>query len=133
MATADGNRIATASVAARPWPADPVPAIVRAPMDDPLPWLRRASLIEAVSYLVLLGIAMPLKYVWGEPLAVRVFGMVHGVLFLVLVWLLVKAYFDRGWPVRRLLLVFVASLVPIWPFLLDRHVRQWIAATPAAG
>ncbi|MBL8728230.1 MAG: DUF3817 domain-containing protein [Planctomycetes bacterium] len=102
-------------------------------MDDPLPWLRRASLIEAVSYLVLLGIAMPLKYVWGEPLAVRVFGMVHGVLFLVLVWLLVKAYFDRGWPVRRLLLVFVASLVPIWPFLLDRHVRQWIAATPAAG
>lgn len=102
-------------------------------MTDPLPWLRRTSLVEAVSYLVLLGIAMPLKYVWGEPLAVRVFGMVHGVLFLVLVWLLVKAHFDRAWPVRRLLLVFVASLVPIWPFLLDRQMRAWIAATPAAG
>ncbi len=99
-------------------------------MSDPLPWLRRTSLVEAVSYLVLLLIAMPLKYAWGEPMAVRVFGMVHGVLFLLLVWLLVKSHFDRGWPVRRLLVVFAASLVPIWPFLLDRHMRAWIAATP---
>lgn len=104
-----------------------VPAMV-----DPLPWLRRTSLAEAVSYLLLLGVAMPLKYAWGQPLAVTVFGMAHGVLFLLLVWLLVRAHFDRGWPLRRLLLVFVAALVPIWPFVLDRRVRGWIAATPAA-
>ncbi|MBX3463700.1 MAG: DUF3817 domain-containing protein [Planctomycetes bacterium] len=102
-------------------------------LDDPLPWLRRTSLAEAVSYLLLLGIAMPLKYACGQPLAVTVFGMVHGVLFLLLVWLLVRAHIDRGWPVRRLLLVFVAALVPIWPFVLDRRLRGWIAATPAAG
>lgn len=99
---------------------------------DPLPWLRRTSIVEAISYLVLLGIAMPLKYVWHEPLAVRVFGMLHGVLFLLLVWLLVRAHFEKGWSRRRVLLVFLASLVPIWPFLLDRHVRTWIAATPAS-
>lgn len=102
-------------------------------MTDPLPWLRRTSIVEAISYLVLLGIAMPLKYVWGEPLAVRVFGMLHGVLFLALLWLLARAYFEKGWPLQRLLLIFAASLVPIWPFVLDRRVREWIAATPAAS
>lgn len=99
-------------------------------MTDPLPWLRRTSIVEAISYLVLLGVAMPLKYVWDQPMAVRVFGMAHGVLFLVLVWLLVQARFDRGWPIGRLLHVFVASLVPLWPFFLDRTMREWIAATP---
>ena len=99
-------------------------------MNDPLPWLRRASLAEAISYLLLLGIAMPLKYAWGMPLAVTVFGMLHGVLFLVLVWLLVHAHIGRGWPWQRQLLIFAAALVPVWPFLLDRHMRAWIAATP---
>ncbi len=106
------------------------PIVAAAPMTDPLPWLRRTSIVEAISYLVLLGVAMPLKYVWGEPMAVRVFGMAHGVLFLLLVWLLVLAHMDAGWPLRRVLLVFAASLVPIWPFLLDRRLRAWIAATP---
>jgi integral membrane protein len=101
-------------------------------MQDPLPWLRRTSLAEGVSYLLLLGIAMPLKYWHGMPMAVTVAGMVHGVLFLVLVWLLVKAHFDRSWPVKRVLHVFTAALIPIWPFFLDRSMRAWIAATPPA-
>jgi len=99
-------------------------------VSDPLHWLRRASLVEAVSYLLLLGIAMPLKYVWDMPLAVKVCGMLHGVLFLVLCWFLMRSHIHRGWPLRRQLLIFVASLVPLWPFLLDRRVREWIAATP---
>ncbi|MFM1873176.1 MAG: hypothetical protein RL398_2598 [Planctomycetota bacterium] len=100
-------------------------------MSDPLPWLRRISLIEAVSYLLLLGIAMPLKYVWAMPLAVSVAGMVHGLLFLLLIWMLARAKFERKWPTGRLVLIFVASLVPIWPFLLDRRLAGWIADSAA--
>jgi integral membrane protein len=100
-------------------------------MSDPLPWLRRISLIEAVSYLLLLGIAMPLKYVWAMPLAVSVAGMVHGLLFLLLIWMLARAKFERKWPMGRLVLIFVASLVPIWPFLLDRRFAGWIADSAA--
>lgn len=111
----------------------PRPVTRPPPATDLLPWLRRTSLVEQVTYLLLLGIAMPLKYWYAEPMMVRVVGTVHGVLFLLLVWLLVKAHIDRGWPVRRLLLVFVASLLPIWPFLLDRRMRAWIAATPPAS
>jgi integral membrane protein len=89
--------------------------------------LRLVALVEAVSYLLLLGIAMPLKYVWHEPMAVRVLGMAHGVLFLWLLWLLLRARFEAGWANGRVLLVFAASLVPLWPFFLDRRVRGWIA------
>ena len=96
-------------------------------MGDTLLLLRRTSLVEAVSYLLLVGIAMPLKYVWDWPWAVKVLGMAHGILFLVLVWLLVRAYMEKGWPLGRVLLVFVASLVPIWPFLLDARMRVWVA------
>jgi integral membrane protein len=56
--------------------------------------------------------------------------MLHGVLFLLVVWLLLRAHFEHRWPMRRVALMFVASLVPVWPFLLDRRVRQWIAETP---
>jgi integral membrane protein len=99
-------------------------------MPDPLPWLRVTSLIEAISYLFLLGVAMPLKYLCDSPMAVRVSGMAHGVLFLLLIWLLARAHFERGWPLERVLRLFLASLVPIVPFLMDRRVSAWIAATP---
>lgn len=101
-------------------------------MADPLPLLRRTSLVEAVSYVLLLGIAMPLKHVWGWPWGVRVLGMAHGVLFLLLIWFLLRARFEKQWPQARLWLVFGASLVPIWPFLLDRRIRGWIAERPTA-
>jgi integral membrane protein len=54
------------------------------------------------------------------------------VLFLLLIWFLVRAHLERGWQVSRLLLVFVASLVPLWPFFLDRDIRRWIAASRPA-
>ena len=102
------------------------------PMPNPVRSLRVAALTEAVSYLVLLGIAMPMKYWWGLPLAVTVVGMVHGILFLAVLWLLVRARMHAGWPWSRVGLVFVASLVPLWPFFLDRRVKQWVDATAPA-
>jgi integral membrane protein len=99
-----------------------------------LPLLRVTSLVEAVSYLVLLGIAMPLKWGFGMPMAVRVGGMIHGVLFLALLWLLMRARIEKGWPKRRIGLVVLASIVPLWPFFLDRDMRQWIVEpAPPAG
>ena len=61
---------------------------------------RWTALAEAVSYLVLLGLAMPLKYLWQMPLAVKIIGSIHGALF-------------------------VASLLPLVPFWLDRRVKSW--------
>ena len=102
-------------------------SLALASMKPPVSYVRILSLTEAVSYLVLLGVAMPLKYAAGMPLAVTVFGMIHGVLFLALLWILMRMHFETSWPKPRLWTLAIASLVPIWPFFLDRHVRRWVA------
>ena len=54
-----------------------------------LTWFRRIAFAEGVSFLVLLGIAMPLKYFANMPKAVSVVGMIHGILFvafMILAW-----------------------------------------------
>ena len=89
--------------------------------------LRLVALLEGTSFLVLLFIAMPLKYFAGMPFAVRVVGSVHGLLFVVFVVALIRVSITRPWPFRRALLAFVASIVPFGTFLFDRSLQQEIA------
>lgn len=96
-------------------------------MQNPIAFLRVANLMEAVSYVLLVFVAMPLKYIWGEPLGVTIVGWVHGILFAVFCWALVRVVFDGGWPVPRIVGVFAAALVPIVPFFVDRRFGAWVA------
>ena len=89
-------------------------------MKNPVTLLRKVALAEAVSYLVLLGIAMPLKYIWHIPQAVKVVGWVHGALFVVFCLALLQVWIAAKWPILRAGLVFIASLLPLVPFFLDR-------------
>lgn len=90
--------------------------------------------IEGTSFVLLAGVAMPLKYFAGYPMAVSVVGMLHGVLFLWLCAEISRAVFVKGWPVLSGAVVFVASLVPIGPFLIDswlaRKQAEWDARAP---
>jgi integral membrane protein len=79
---------------------------------------------EGVSFLVLLLIAMPLKYVWGWPDAVRVVGMAHGVLFVLYVLAAIQAAVEHDWPLKRTALVMVASVMPAGPFIVDARVLR---------
>lgn len=86
--------------------------------------LRAVMLAEGISYLVLLFVAMPLKYAAGMPFAVRIAGMVHGALFVLFIAALLQAASDRGWKASRSALVFAASLVPFANFAMDRRLRE---------
>jgi len=55
-------------------------------------WLRRAGIAEGTSFLVLIGIAMPLKYIFHQPMAVKIFGWAHGILFV--------GFLSLAWEVR---------------------------------
>lgn len=81
--------------------------------------LRVVGFLEGVSFLVLLGVAMPLKYYWGEPQAVRVVGMAHGVLFLAYLAATLQAMLEHGWTLKRAALVAAASLAPCGTFYAD--------------
>ena len=90
--------------------------------------LRLVALLEGSSFLVLLFVAMPLKYLAGFPLGVRIVGMVHGLLFLMFMVALYRAGRKRDWPLRRSLIAFVSSIVPFGTFIFDRSLRREIAA-----
>lgn len=86
--------------------------------------LRAVSLTEGVSYLLLLLVAMPLKYVWGLPLAVKWVGWAHGVLFIALGVLLLLAMLRAALPFKLAVIVGVAALLPAGPFFADRLLKR---------
>ena len=102
-------------------------------MRNPITDLRLIGALEGVSFLVLLFVAMPLKYLAGMPLAVRVVGMVHGVLFLAYIVAVARAARSRRWSLGRIVEALVASLYPFGTFLLDRKLREEVDPSPGAG
>jgi integral membrane protein len=82
------------------------------------------AFLEGLSYIVLLGIAMPLKYFLGFPLAVKVTGWAHGVLFMLYVALLLTCWIKCKWSFWRVCGYFIASLLPIVPFLVERQLKS---------
>jgi integral membrane protein len=95
--------------------------------------LRVVALVEGVSFLVLLFVAMPLKYAAGLPNAVKYVGWAHGGLFLLFLLALFHTWDEAKWPLSRVATAFVASVVPFGTFWFDRSLReeQARAATPA--
>lgn len=94
----------------------------------PLGRLRAIGLLEGVSFLVLLGIAMPLKYLAGMPEAVRVVGWAHGVLFILFVAAVGEVTLEREWPWQRVLVALVAAVLPFGTLVLDARLRREAAA-----
>ncbi len=93
--------------------------------------LRAVSLTEGVSFLVLLLVAMPLKYVWHWPLAVKCAGWAHGVLFMSLGVLTLLAMRRISLPFRTACIIGIGALLPAGPFFVDRRLRKLAGASPA--
>jgi integral membrane protein len=85
---------------------------------------RAISLIEGLSWLLLLFIAMPLKYALGRPEAVAILGRVHGLLFVLFVAALGRLAVDGTWNLAQLTRAFVSSLVPFGAFWLEWTLRK---------
>lgn len=85
---------------------------------------RKTALIEGLSYLILLFIAMPLKYFFNIPEGVKYFGWIHGVLFLIFMVALVLAAIQYRWNFKRIMLYLIASVLPFVPFILDKSLKK---------
>lgn len=85
---------------------------------------RLIGVLEGISYLILLCIAMPLKYFAGFPHAVKYFGWAHGVLFVLFGIYLIKVWIDYKWSFKKSALAFVASLLPFGTFVLDSKLKK---------
>lgn len=91
------------------------------PIVKRLRWLGYA---EAVSWLLLLFIAMPLKYIWQQPLAVKYTGWVHGILFILYCIHLLLAKQLRNWPLSKLITGGVAAFFPFGTLWFDKRISD---------
>lgn len=83
---------------------------------------RIVAYCEGASFLILLLIAMPLKYLYAMPMAVRVVGMAHGLLFIAYCLLGAVVWREQRWPLRTAALAFISAFLPCGPFLFDRKL-----------
>jgi len=85
------------------------------------------TLAEGISYLVLLGIAMPLKYYWDMPLAVRYVGMAHGLLFTMYIFGAYYVGLHLKWKWTFILYLMGMSVLPWGPFVVHHKLRNMAA------
>jgi integral membrane protein len=88
---------------------------------------RLVAILEGISFLILLLIAMPLKYMAGLPMYVKYVGWAHGVLFILYVIFLTQAWMEYNWKLKKVALAFLASLLPFGTFVLDNQLKKEIA------
>lgn len=86
--------------------------------------MRTVGIWEGISFLLLLFVAMPLKYFAGFPKAVSVVGMIHGVLVVAFIYTIINAIMSSGLPVKKGIIAFLASLLPFGTFFLDKLVFE---------
>jgi integral membrane protein len=93
-------------------------------MRTPIGRLRAIAFLEGVSFLVLLGIAMPLKYLANNPTPVKIVGWIHGLFFVLYLLALADVSRKRQWSRGRIIGALIASVVPFGTFVLDGRLRQ---------
>ena len=82
--------------------------------------------IEGYSYLLLLFVAMPLKYLAGFAIAVKIVGMIHGILFIAFCLLLVQAWQEAKWDFKENIIFFIASLIPFGTFFTKKKINAYV-------
>lgn len=85
--------------------------------------LRLIGFAEGVSLLLLLFVAMPLKYLAGKPEMVKIVGWAHGVLFIAFMIAVLNAFIVRKWAFTKVIIAFIAAFVPFGTFWFDRKLK----------
>ena len=93
-------------------------------MSDPLLRYRVVANLVGVVLLVLVLVAVPLRYVGGHPALSKAVSPVHGALYMVLVLCVVLLGRARSWSVRRIVLVALGGTVPVVSFFVERRVAR---------
>ena len=102
-------------------------------METKIKQFRIVAFLEGWSFLILLFVAMPLKYMMGILIATKVVGMLHGVLF---IWFIVALFGVSGeqkWGFKFSIFAFIASIIPFGTFFLDKKLKPMDANNSVFG
>jgi integral membrane protein len=85
--------------------------------------LRAFTLVEGISLLVLLFVAMPLKYIWDMPMAVKILGWIHGALFIALTVIIIRYVMridNRNLGLKAFIILMFSAFLPFGWILADK-------------
>lgn len=91
-------------------------------LKQPLKLFRGVGYAEGISFLLLLGIAMPLKYLMDIPMAVTIVGALHGGLFVLYLAVILYVTIVKRWSFIKAILAVVSSVIPFGPFIFDARL-----------
>lgn len=97
-------------------------------LKTPIGRLRGIAFVEGVSFLLLLGIAMPLKYLADSPMPVKILGWIHGLFFVLYLLALAEVARRHNWSRPQIAGALLAAVVPFGTFVLDGRLRREQAA-----
>jgi integral membrane protein len=94
--------------------------------------MRLVSLLEGTTLLVLVGIAVPLRHLGGVRVATTIMGPIHGMAFLLYIWMLIQTVASGCIPKRDVVRMIVAAFIPFGAFVNEWALRRAEAALTAA-
>lgn len=92
--------------------------------NTPLGRFRLVAVIEGISYLTLLFVSMPIKYILHDPAVVTYNGWVHGVLFMLYLGTLTKVAGTERWRFGKSINAFMCALIPFATFVLEKRLHK---------
>ena len=88
--------------------------------------------IEGISYLILLFVAMPLKYYFGYPIATKIVGMIHGLLVFAFIYQIIEAKKEAGFSMQETIKYFILSLIPFGSFYTDKELAAKLQSSTSS-
>ncbi len=87
-------------------------------------FLRISSLADGLSFIILLYYSIYEKRILGNEDAIRIPGMIHGVIFCIFCYALYRTWEKRNWKFSRPALIFLCALIPTAPFFLEASLKK---------
>lgn len=78
------------------------------------------GILEGISAILLFFVAVPMKYLFANPILIRPVGMAHGVLFTIYILLAIMLKFEQNWNFKKLVIIAIAAIVPLGTFYVDK-------------
>ncbi len=87
---------------------------------------RIIAFLEGLSYILLLFVGVPLKYIGNDVTLVKTLGMPHGLLFMAYIAFVIVLRFDNPWIKKHFILTALASIIPFGTFVVEYKLRKTV-------
>ncbi len=78
------------------------------------------AFLEGISLLLLLFFAMPMKYIYEQPIFVKTIGMAHGLLFIAYILVAIMLKIEDKWEIKKFSIICIASIIPFGTFYIEK-------------